>query len=180
MKSTLGILALITMGFIVGVAVYSISPEDLQYLVLYNRAVLEGYYYELVTGILVTPSFLDYLLNAVALYVIYTIFGGEAGRQEYVVFFASGVLGNLLTVAFFPPDTMSAGASGGIFGILAYYITKNMVSTRSFSWTGAALLAVVFLSSSIVPYVNYLAHMGGIIGGVVFGLLEPLYSRKSL
>ncbi|MEL9989985.1 MAG: rhomboid family intramembrane serine protease [Thermoproteus sp.] len=180
MKATLGILVLITIGFIVGAAVYSISPRALPYLVLYNRAVLEGYYYELVTGILVTPSFLDYLLNAVALYVIYTIFGGEAGRQEYVVFFASGVLGNLLTVAFFPPDTMSAGASGGIFGILAYYIVKNMVSTRSFSWTGVALLATVFFFSSIMPYVNYLAHIGGIIGGALFGLLEPFYSRKSL
>ncbi|MGC8973985.1 MAG: rhomboid family intramembrane serine protease [Thermoproteus sp.] len=173
MKATIGILLITAAGFAVGVAVYFSNPYLLPYLVLYNKAVLSGYYYELVTGMLVTPSLADFLLNAVSLYAIYVIFGGEAGRYEYAVFFASGILGNVLTVLLYPPNIMSAGASGGIFGLLSFYVARGMALSRDFSWVGPALLAAVFLASSILPNVNYVAHVGGIIGGVVMGLLEP-------
>ena len=173
MRATLGILALTALGYAVGLAVYATDPTLLPYLVLYNRAVLSGYYYELVTGMFVTPSFIDFLLNAVSLYAIYIIFGSEAGNYEYAVFLASGVLGNVLTVLLYPPYTMSAGASGGIFGILAFYIARGMATTREISWVGLAFLAAVFLIPSMLPNANYVAHLGGIIGGLLMGALEP-------
>lgn len=177
MKATLRLMLLVALGYLVGALVEARAPWLLPYLVLYNKAVLSGYYYELLTAVLITPSFLDFFLNAISLYAVYLLFGSEAGSAEYAVFFLSGALGNALTVLLYPPETLSAGASGGIFGLISFYVTRNMARTRDVGWAGPALLVVLFLLSSMFPRVNYVAHLGGIIGGVLAGLVEPRINR---
>ncbi|AWR99574.1 rhomboid family intramembrane serine protease [Metallosphaera hakonensis] len=157
-------------GFIVGEITYTINPFIFALLIQVNYLVLRGDYISIVTSILVTNSFTDFLFNFFSMGVIYYLFGSKAGKFEYLVFFTSGIVGNVLTLLLFPPDVASAGASGGIFGILAFYIVDDMLEFSRIDWNGIGLLLIVFVLSDIIPGVNYLAHIGGILGGIILAL----------
>ncbi|MCH1770554.1 MULTISPECIES: rhomboid family intramembrane serine protease [Metallosphaera] len=169
-KPTIVLMALILVGFLVGIITYSVSPYLFSFLIQVNYLVLRGDYLSLITSIFVTNSFTDFIFNFFSMGVIYYLFGSKAGKLEYVVFLVSGLMGNILTLIFFPPYVASAGASGGIFGVLAYYILDDMLEFNRFDWNGLALLIIVFVLSDIIPGVNYVAHIGGIVGGVILAV----------
>lgn len=181
MRPTLVLLALTAAGFVAGAVLAVVDPRLLILLMLNNEAVLKGAYYELLTSVFVTPSFTDFALNAIALYVLYRIYNSEAGPVEYVAFFAAALAGNFATVAVLPPRTLSAGASGGIFGLFSYYVVADMMKSRQANWVGPAFLGALFLSSAILPQVNWVAHLGGILGGSAVALAERALAggRKS-
>ncbi|BCS91877.1 hypothetical protein L3N51_00246 [Metallosphaera sp. J1] len=163
-------MALILAGFITGIITYNISPYLFSFLIQVNYLVLRGDYVSLVTSIFVTNSFTDFIFNFFSMGVIYYLFGSKAGKLEYITFLVSGIIGNILTLVFFPPYVASAGASGGIFGVLAYYIIDDMLEFNRLDWNGLALLIIVFVLSDIIPGVNYIAHIGGVLGGVVLAI----------
>jgi membrane associated rhomboid family serine protease len=111
--------------------------------------------------------------------VIYYLFRSYAGKVEYLVFLMSGIVGNILTLFAFPPRTASEGASGGIFGIFAYYVILDMLELNKIDYNGLGLLIFVFILSDIIPNVNYVAHIGGIITGVILALVTFRLLRKN-
>ncbi|MEM4024603.1 MAG: rhomboid family intramembrane serine protease, partial [Metallosphaera sp.] len=169
-KPSIFLMILILIGFVVGIITYNQSPLLFSLLIQVNYFVLRGDYLSLITSILVTNSFTDFIFNFISMWVIYYLFGSKAGKFEIVVFFISGILGNLLTLALFPPFTASAGASGGIFGVLSFYIIDDMLQFSRLDWNGLGLLIIVFVLSDIIPGVNYVAHIGGILGGILLAL----------
>ena len=88
----------------------------------------------------------------------------------------------------FVPDTVSVGASGGIFGLLglclASFVTNwDLITLRNccekfdtgFSYPALVLLVLaVEMSINIVigmtPYVDNFAHLGGLVYGILFGI----------
>lgn len=178
MKETIFLACLVIVGYITGLITYTYCFPCFLYLVQYNYLVLRGDYLALITSILVTNDYVDFLLNFVALIFVYYLFGSKAGKIEYLVFFFSGFLGNLFTLFFFSPRTISAGASGGIFGLLSFYLTIDMLEQGKFDKYGFALLLIIFVFSDVLPNVNYLAHVGGIIGGVILALIVSYFNKK--
>ncbi|QKQ99754.1 rhomboid family intramembrane serine protease [Metallosphaera tengchongensis] len=160
----------ILIGFLIGIITYTYSPYLFSLLIQINYLVLRGNYTALVTSIFVTNSFTDFIFNFFSMGVIYYLFGSKAGKYEYLVFVISGVVGNILTLAFFSPFVASAGASGGIFGILSFYIADDMLEFNRIDRNGIILLIIVFVLSDIIPNVNYVAHIGGILAGVLLAI----------
>ncbi|AWR98286.1 rhomboid family intramembrane serine protease [Acidianus sulfidivorans JP7] len=169
---------LVLLGYIVGLITSTFCFQCFIYLIQVNYLVFRGDYLSLVTSILVTNSYVDFFFNFISLLVIYYLFGSKAGKLEYVVFFLSGILGNIFSLYFFPPLTASAGASGGIFGILAFYLSIDMLEQRKFDVYGFAILLMVFVFSDILPNVDYLAHIGGILGGVILAFVVSYFNKK--
>lgn len=171
-------MALTFLGFLVGEILYYDNPYVLAYLIQVNYLVLRGDYTALLTSIFVTNSFTDFFFNFFSLGVLYYLFGSKAGKLEYLVFLLSGALGNVLTLVAYPPFTASSGASGGIFGLLSFYIVDDMLEFHRLDWNGLVLLVIVFLVSDVIPNVNVVAHIGGILGGVVLAYVRGSLLRK--
>jgi rhomboid protease GluP len=74
-----------------------------------------------------------------------------------------------MTLVLLPPSTLSGGASGAIFGLVGSYVAIE----RSTQRLGFALVyaVVIFVESSFLPGVNIFAHLFGLVGGFVLGLV---------
>ena len=139
-----------------------------------NGQVTRGWLWQLFTSIVVAPPTLTGLIdvgfNAVALALLDGIFGVVySRRQYYLVFLATAVAGNVASLANGPKE-LSFGASGGIFGLLAGAVSFDFATNRKFNPSLLIWFAVVFfVSSFVLAYVDWLAHAGGAILGLVLG-----------
>jgi membrane associated rhomboid family serine protease len=144
-----------------------------------------GQWWRLFTAMFLHIGVLHLTLNSWALY----LFGREAeqlyGRVRFLaIYLLAGLGGSVASMTIMPGlDHVSAGASGAIFGIigvlLAYYFRyRNQLGAagRAQLYNMAAVAALnLFLSSQIQNIDNW-AHLGGLIGGTVLGLLlAPAY-----
>ncbi len=170
MKISFFIISLIILGFIIGEVEYLINPYLLLYSEQLNYLVIHGYYYEILTSIFVTNSFFDAAFNSISMYVIYLLFRSRAGWLEMAVFLVGGVVGNIFSLLYYPPLTLSAGASGGIFAVLSYYIFHDFLKEKEMGIYGLFYLFVIFMISDFIfPNVDMIAHIGGIASGITLG-----------
>lgn len=134
----------------------------------HNSFVLNGGYWQLFTAMFVHVNMVHLLGNMFFL----LIFGLRAEelfaiREYLLVYFLSGLAGNLLTLLF-DPAMVSAGASGAIFGLFGactIYIRRAIGQ----SIIGALLYSFFLLMISAGRNVNYLAHLGGLVIGLIIG-----------
>jgi len=175
MKATIVIMILVTLGYIIGQILSSTHSLLLYYLIQVNYFVLYyGFYWQLITSIFVTPSIADWLFNTIALYFIYWLYRSQNGKMEYIVFLLAGIIGNIFSLLLYPPLTASSGASGGIFGVFAYYAVSDYLKDRKANEIAIFLLAAIFILSdiNILPLnVDIWAHTGGVITGILLSLL---------
>lgn len=178
-KPTVLLMILVAIGYIVGYVLSQINFVEFLYLIQVNFLVFNGDYISLFTSIFITNSFIDFFFNFMSLGIIYYLFRSYAGSIEYVVFLISGIVGNILTLFIFPLRTASEGASGGIFGIFAYYIILDMLELNKIDYNGLGILIFVFILSDIIPGVNYVAHIGGITSGILLAFATFRLLRKN-
>jgi len=137
----------------------------------HNSFVLNGGYWQLFTAMFVHVNIVHLLGNMFFL----LIFGLRAEelfaiREYLLVYFVSGLAGNLLTLLF-DPSLVSAGASGAIFGLFGactIYIRRAIGQ----SIIGALLYSFFLLMISAGQNVNYLAHLGGLVVGLIIGYVR--------
>jgi rhomboid protease GluP len=135
----------------------------------YNVNVLSGAYWQLLTSIFVHVDISHIALNMLFL----IIFGLRAEElfttEEYFsVYMLSGLSGSLLTLFLMSPNTVSAGASGAIFGMYGAGIIY-MRKTFGQSIIGALMYAFLLLILSTGAGVNIIAHFGGLAAGLIIG-----------
>jgi len=134
----------------------------------YNLIVLNGGYWQLFTSMFVHVNIMHLAGNMLFL----LIFGLRAEEmfslEEYLlVYFLSGLSGNLASLLL-GPEMISAGASGAIFGLFGactVYVRRAIGQ----SIMSALIFAFFLLLISSGPEVNNLAHIGGLIVGVLIG-----------
>lgn len=134
-----------------------------------NSVVLSGAYWQLLTSIFVHVDISHIALNMLFL----IIFGLRAEElfttEEYFsVYMLSGLSGSLLTLFLMSPNTLSAGASGAIFGMYGAGIIY-MRKTFGQSIIGALMYAFLLLMLSTGAGVNIVAHFGGLASGLIIG-----------
>jgi len=137
----------------------------------YNRAVItNGWYWQLFTSMFVHVNLPHLILNMFFL----LIFGLKAeelfkGVEFLFIYLASGLAGNILTLIL-PLSTVSAGASGAIYGVFgASVIYMRKVSGMPIFT--ALIYSLLFLMLSASEGVNLFAHFGGLAVGLVIGYL---------
>lgn len=140
-------------------------------------------YFQLFTSIFVTDSTLgalDVIFNALAVIILDAFIDSSFNRTRYFgVFFFSALLGNVLTLLM-GPQYSSAGASGGIFGLFAATFSYRWAEEKRIDRGTLIFFAAIFVSSSILQGVNWIAHAGGSIGGFIAGPLLYIALKKKL
>lgn len=145
--------------------------EALQYAGAYSYP---GFFqpWRMFTTILAHGTILHILLNMYTLWILGTILEPMLGRTRYLVLFLlSGWAGSLGVMFIAPPDQGTIGASGAIFGLMA----ALLVIQRRLGGNVTQLLVLVGINLVIgfIPAfgIAWQAHIGGLIGGAVVGLI---------
>ena len=133
-----------------------------------NYAVMRGEVWRLFSAIFVHADIVHLFGNMFFL----LIFGLRAEEmfdmKEYMlIYFLSGLAGGSLTLALWP-DTLSVGASGAIFGMLGATIVyvKRAIGQSIIT---ALMYAFFLFFLNVGENVNYLAHFGGLVVGLLLG-----------
>jgi rhomboid protease GluP len=141
-------------------------------IVLYgqvNGLVLSGQYWQLLTSMFVHAN-IAHLAGNMLFLLIFGLRGEEMfSLPEYLlVYLLGGLTGNLLSLVFLPLWVPSVGASGAIFAMFGA-CTVYARRTVSQSIIGALIYAFFLLFLSSGPNVNDLAHIGGLVTGLLIG-----------
>ena len=119
-------------------------------------------------------------MNAVGLFLAGRAIESLIGRAWFGALYAVGALGgSLLSLVLNPASIVSVGASGAIMGLFAAMLVISMHFPPGALRTGLQMNAIYVLIPSLLPLasalqghkVDYAAHFGGAIGGVVVGLV---------
>lgn len=133
-----------------------------------------GDYYRLLTSMFLHIGIMHLLCNMYSLYIIGKEVENVFGKWKYlVIYILSGIAGSILSLAF-NHNTICAGASGAIFGLLGallyfgYYYRPYLGATltRSIIPVIAINLIIGFLDSGI----DNSAHIGGLVGGLLVAM----------
>jgi rhomboid protease GluP len=150
--------------------------------------VAEGESWRLLTSALLHSGFAHLLLNMISLYFLGSFAEVSFGRGRFLaLFFISGIAGGLAYLYFGSFTAPAVGASGAIFGLLGgvfgYAIRRGTFSLQNPIISQLLILTAInlFLGATI-PNVSNTAHIGGLLGGLVYGWLfaPTLYSQKKL
>lgn len=128
-----------------------------------------GEYYRLITSIFIHIGIAHMFFNGYALYIFGPQIERLLGPKKFLLFFLlTGVGGNLATFLF-NFNSISAGASGSLFGILGAFLYlvhrhRDMVTPggrrQIFS-----LITINLILTFVVPSISTTAHLGGLAMG---------------
>ena len=145
----------------------------------YNLYVFAGRYWQLLTSMFVHVDIMHIGLNMFFLLIFGLRVEDFFTSEEYfAVYLLSGLAGNILTLFFLPIYTVSAGASGAIFGIYGAGIIY-MQKAYGQSIVGALFFAFLFLMLSTGVGVNIVAHFGGLAVGLIIGYVLAESHRQT-
>lgn len=131
--------------------------------------------YRLITSIFLHGGLVHLLCNMYSLYVIGPQLESFFGKIKYsIIFIGSGIIGNLLTLAFLQDTYVSVGASGAIFGLLGALVYFGYHYRVYLSGVMKSQIIPLILLNLVIGFmitsINNLAHIGGLIGGVLLSM----------
>ncbi len=137
-----------------------------------------GAYYQLLTSMFVHASIVHLVGNMIFLLVFGFRCEEMFSLPEYLaIYFLGGLFGNLLSLGFLPYDVPSVGASGAIFALFGAAVVHARRSVGQ-SIIGAVIYGFFLLFLSSAPNVNNLAHIGGLVVGIVIGYILATRRRR--
>jgi membrane associated rhomboid family serine protease len=147
--------------------------------------VAQGEWWRLLTAMFLHVSTVHLLLNSLALYMFGALVESSLGRARFVaVYLITGFVGSATSYAFGNPVIAAAGASGAIFGLLGAWLAFNLrrrsLSLARSNVQGALLLiGINLVFGFVVPGIDWLAHVGGLVAGIAAGYAAEGIGRRS-
>lgn len=153
----------------------------------------DGDVWRLFTAMFLHANFEHIFLNMISLMYVGVLAERLYGSRKFlIIYLCSGLTGSVASVFynqyFGDPNSIGIGASGAIFGIVGALLTLRFqrsevvpLSVRRGITSSILPIALLNLVGAklLVPNVDESAHVGGLIGGIVFSFLFPLPSRAS-
>ncbi len=150
--------------------------------------VAEGEVWRLITSTFLHSGFAHLAMNMISLYLLGSFVEISFGRGRFLaLYFMSGTAGGLAYLYLGTFTAPAVGASGAIFGLLGG-IFGYSVRRRTFSLQNPIIAQLLVLTAinlflgATIPNVSNIAHIGGLVGGLVFGWLAAptVYRQKKL
>ncbi|HHX44732.1 MAG TPA: rhomboid family intramembrane serine protease [Chloroflexi bacterium] len=153
----------------------------------YTPLILAGQYWRLLTAIFIHVGVVHLVFNAYALFSFGIEVERRFGRTRFLVLYLlSGIAST--TASFVGSPTLSAGASGAVFGLagasVAYFLTYRHRLGAAGQRSLRSILVVVGLNLVMgfaAPGIDNLGHIGGLIAGLWLGWVYcPQYAAPRL
>lgn len=159
------------------------ATQDEQTLVNWGAAFrpsiwLEGEWWRLGSAAFLHFGPMHLLFNGLALYQLGRMVEWLFGHWRFALIFASAALaGSAASLYFNQPWVVSAGASGGLYGLFGALLFFRIASPlgSAFSWRQILTpIAINFLFTVTIPNIDAWNHFGGIAGGFVAAAIVGL------
>jgi membrane associated rhomboid family serine protease len=151
-----------------------INGNLIYYLGLMPAAFLERPW-TIITNMFVHGGFWHIFANMLTFYFFGTYLSRLVGEGRFLmVYFGGGILGNILYILLGTPLSIAVGASGAVFalaGALVIMMPKLKVFVFPLPIPLPLWIAVLggFVILSVLPFVAWQAHLGGLIAGLIAG-----------
>ena len=150
----------------------------------FRPLVQAGEIWRLATSMFLHIGIVHLVVNMYSLYIIGKQLESFLGRWKFlIVYLGSGILGSLLSVVVH--SSISAGASGAIFGLLGsllYFGYHYRLYLGTVLKTQVIPVIIInLLIGFMVPGIDNFAHIGGLVGGYLLTMVlgVPGKTRKS-
>ena len=135
-----------------------------------------GEWWRLLTSMFLHGGIMHLLLNIYGLILAALFVEPQLGRKNYsMLYILSGLCGSLASIWWYP-NTVSAGASGAIFGL--YGAILGLLFTNAFpkdGKKGILIMIGVFVLINLVwgltGGIDNAAHIGGLLSGAILGII---------
>lgn len=139
------------------------------------QAIEAGEYWRLLTPIVLHGGIFHIFMNCYVLYALGPNVEQAFGSSRFVaMYLVAGFFANAASFAF-PPDRGSLGASGAVFG-MAGVLLVYLYRRRRSAFVAQYLRSIMFfiginlVLGFLFPIIDNVAHIGGLIAGIVLGL----------
>jgi rhomboid protease GluP len=141
----------------------------------HSLTISSGQWWRLLTSTLLHGGITHLGFNSLATWNIAGQLEPRAGwRAVLATFVITGLLASLTSVLVNPREIIGIGASGAIFGMLGFIVVWGVSSIPQFVQQiqrNFIMLLVVVGSSAIIPGVDNVAHIGGLLAGLLLGFV---------
>lgn len=139
--------------------------------------IADGEWWRLFTPMVLHSSRIFHiLLNSLVLWIYGPHVERAFGTVRFVVLYLiSGFIASVTSYAFGPVNIIGVGASGAIFGIagvLLVYLYRRRSSTFVYAEMRnlGAFIGLNLVLGFVIPGIDYLAHLGGLLGGMALAV----------
>ncbi|MHB1317960.1 MAG: rhomboid family intramembrane serine protease [Anaerolineae bacterium] len=160
------------------------SPDTLiRFGAKFAPLIIQGEYWRLMTANFIHIGVLHLALNSYALYLFGPQVERRFGRARFIVLYLLSGLGGAV-LSYIGSSSLSAGASGAIFGLIGaitvYYATyREAFGSQGRRQLSSLLLVMGYnlLWGLMNPQIDNLGHVGGLVTGLALGwAFCPRYS----
>lgn len=126
-----------------------------------------GQFFRLITVGFLHSGLVHLLMNMLALYSLGSSLEKEIGSLKFaIVLYGSVILSSLFSLML-NENQLSVGLSGGIYGLFGIYLA---IAYKHHALNDPSTRNTIFINLLInfMPGINYIAHIGGLVAGVVF------------
>jgi membrane associated rhomboid family serine protease len=150
--------ALITYGF---------ERVDSEHIRFDGGGLAGGEYYRLFTSMFLHYGVFHLLMNMWALWVLGRPLEAALGRARFLaLYMVAGLGGSVVTYLLASPESLTAGASGAIYGLFGALIIVLRKMRRSIAGVVPILVINLVLTFS-VPGISITGHLGGLVTGAL-------------
>lgn len=147
----------------------------------YNPLIEAGQIYRLVTAAFLHVDIPHLLFNSFALYIIGPAVESLFGKSRFLlIYLGSAVMGTAMSYAF--SSSISAGASGAIFGLLGahvyLFLRKPSAYLKLYGKDFLIMIGLNLLIGFSTSNIDNFGHIGGLIGGVLIAPLTGISGEK--
>ncbi|MGV1047477.1 MAG: rhomboid family intramembrane serine protease [Solirubrobacterales bacterium] len=147
----------------------------------FGPSVAEGDWWRLITSGFVHVNVLHIAFNMVLLYFLGRLLEPALGTPRFVALYFASLLAGSLGVVILDPNTLSAGASGAIFGLAgATFVIARGRGMDAIAGEIGFLIVFNLVFTFAARDISVGAHVGGLVGGVVCALIVVAGERGRL
>ncbi|GIF69782.1 rhomboid family intramembrane serine protease [Asanoa ishikariensis] len=133
--------------------------------------VYDGGYYRLITGVFLHYGIIHLLFNMWALWAVGRSLEAALGPIRYGALYLLAGIGGSVAALLADPNSLTAGASGALWGLfVAFFVVLRKLGRSTSSIVG--LLVINLFITFTLPGISWAGHLGGgLAGGVVAAVL---------
>ncbi len=172
-----GIIAVATALFVVSLLSPEVEQDLLQRFAAANWLIAEGEWWRVLTAAFLHGGITHILFNMYALFIFGPRLEIQVGSVPFALMYAAAAAGGgAASYLFGPIEQVAVGASGAIFGLFGAwlfvaYVQRATPAGRAQFNQLMVLLAINLALPLLVPNIDWRAHVGGLVVGVLIAAL---------